>query len=762
MQTPDTSNSRKTAEIKRSEALEAIVAKGAKDIPAIAVPPLPEPVIADEKSAPDCAREVAGGITDLSDPRLYINRELSLLAFQWRVLEEAMDASNPLLERFRFLSIVGGNLEEFFMVRVAGLKRQIESGTPSAGPDGLTPSEQLDAVNSEVTRLVASAHECLKEQLEPELRLAGIQLLQFDELSEEQKSDAREYFLKKIFPVLTPLAFDPGHPFPHISNLSLNMAVLIRTPAGEERFARVKIPDSLPQLVPLGKNEAPGSRSSVIQCRPNAYIWLDDLVRANLGELFPGMTMLEAYPFHVTRDAEMEIQEWEAGDLLETTEEGVRQRRFGDVVRLQVHHAMPAYILEILMSNLQIEPYDVYLIEGRMPLSSLKHVANIDRHDLKYPAFVPTVPSHIDPDAMEQGEDLFAAIGKRDILFHHPYDSFQPVVSFLNAAARDPNVLAIKMTLYRVGRNSPVVEALLKAQERGKQVAVLVELKARFDEESNIEWAKALEAEGVHVVYGLLGLKIHSKLALVVRKEGDTIRRYVHLGTGNYNPFTAHLYTDLGVLTCDEEIATDVSDLFNYLTGYSAKTDYRKLLVAPINMRSRFEEFIRREIEHSKRGEKGRIILKMNALVDERIIQLLYQASQAGVKVDLIVRGICCLRPGIPGVSDNIRVISILGRFLEHSRIYYFRNAGKEEIYCGSADMMPRNLNRRVEVLFPIEDDKLARYVRDAVLKTYLFDTTKTRLMESDGRYVRLRPQAGEPGLNAQQWFMANNSLNRK
>jgi polyphosphate kinase len=762
MQTPDTSNSRKTAEIKRSEALEAIVAKGAKDIPATPVAPLPEPVVKAEDNPPVSFEVAPTGQIDLADPRFYINRELSLLAFQWRVLEEAMDSSNPLLERFRFLSIVGGNLEEFFMVRVAGLKRQIESGTPSAGPDGLTPSEQLDAVSSEVTKLVASAHECLKEQLEPELKQAGIQLMQYDELSDEQKTDAREYFLKKIFPVLTPLAFDPGHPFPHISNLSLNMAVLIRTPAGEERFARVKIPDSLPQLVPLGKNEAPGSRSSVIQCRPNAYIWLDDLVRSNLGELFPGMTMLEAYPFHVTRDAEMEIQEWEAGDLLETTEEGVRQRRFGDVVRLQVHHAMPAYILEILMSNLQIEPYDVYLIEGRMPLSSLKHVANIDRHDLKYPVFVPTIPPYIDPETMEQGEDFFATIGKKDILFHHPYDSFQPVVSFLNAAARDPNVLAIKMTLYRVGRNSPVVEALLKAQERGKQVAVLVELKARFDEESNIEWAKALEAEGVHVVYGLLGLKIHSKLALVVRKEGDIIRRYVHLGTGNYNPFTAHLYTDLGVLTCDEEIATDVSDLFNYLTGYSAKTDYRKLLVAPINMRSRFEEMIRREIEHSRRGEKGRIILKMNALVDERIIQLLYEASQAGVKVDLICRGICCLRPGIPGVSENIRVISILGRFLEHSRIYYFRNGGKEQIYCGSADMMPRNLNRRVEVLFPIEDERLARFVRDAVLKTYLFDTTKTRMMESDGRYVRLRPQAGEPGLNAQQWFMANNSLNRK
>lgn len=757
MQTPDTSNSRKTAEIKRSDALEALVAKGAKDIPATPVAPLPEPVIAGEAVSFEVT--AVDGKIDLADPRLYINRELSLLAFQWRVLEEALDAGNPLLERFRFLAIVGSNLEEFFMVRVAGLKRQIESGTPSAGPDGLSPSEQLDAVNSEVTKLVASAHECLKERLVPELKASGIQLLSHEELSDEQKVEAREYFLKKIFPVLTPLAFDPGHPFPHISNLSLNLAVLIRTPAGEERFARVKIPDSLPQLIPLGKID--GSRSSVIQCKPNTYVWLDELIRANLGELFPGMTMLEAYPFHVTRDAEMEIQEWEAGDLLETTEEGVRQRRFGDVVRLQVHHAMPAYILEILMSNLQIEPYDVYLVEGRMPLSSLKHVANIDRHDLKWQPYLPTTPSVIDPDIMEQGEDFFGAISKRDILFHHPYDSFQPVVSFLNAAARDPNVLAIKMTLYRVGRNSPVVEALLKAQERGKQVAVLVELKARFDEESNIEWAKALEAEGVHVVYGLLGLKIHSKLALVVRKEGDTIRRYVHLGTGNYNPVTAHLYTDLGLLTCDETIATDASDLFNYLTGYSAKTDYRKLLVAPINLRERFEYLIRREIEHSKRGEKGRIILKMNALVDERVIQLLYEASQAGVKVDLIVRGICCLRPGIAGVSENIRVLSVVGRFLEHSRIYYFRNAGKEEIYCGSADLMPRNLDRRVEVVFPIEDEKLSRFVRDAVLKTYLFDTTKTRIMESDGRYARLRPQAGEPGLNAQHWFMANNSNKR-
>ncbi|MBN8661921.1 MAG: polyphosphate kinase 1 [Candidatus Obscuribacter phosphatis] len=827
---PDPSNSRKTTEIKRSEALDALVSshhetngdnqksepaegqsrmqnrqaqpgdfaaiaesgQASDKINTTAAPPgaLPEPAI--ERLAEALNAAVNAGISTmpqntlppssvysslipanqltepphlavtapsepivLSDSRYYINRELSLLAFQWRVLEEAMDASNPLLERFRYLSIVGSNLDEFFMVRVAGLKRQIESGVFTTGLDGLTPSEQLDAVSSEVTRLLATAHDCLTGNLIPELKNKGINLTSFEELPEEEKELARDYFEKKIFPVLTPLAFDPGHPFPHISNLSLNLAVLIRDHRGEERFARLKIPDSLPQLVPVVKQEPPSQRSSRIQCCPNTFVWLDDLIRANLGSLFPGMTVLESYPFHVTRDAEVEIQEWEAGDLLETTEEGVKQRRFGDVVRLSVHHAMPAHILEILMSNLQIEPYDVYLVEGRISLSSLKFVSGIDRHDLKFPSFVPAIPQPLDPELLENEEDFFAAVSRRDIVLHHPYDSFQPVVNFLNTAARDPNVLAIKATLYRVGKNSPVVEALLKAQENGKQVAVLVELKARFDEESNIEWAKALESQGVHVVYGLLGLKIHSKVALVVRKEGDTIKRYVHLGTGNYNAVTAHLYTDVGLLTADENVASDVSDLFNYLTGYSAKRDYKRLLVAPINLRDRFEYLIKREIEQTRKGEKGRIILKMNALVDERIIQLLYEASQAGVKVDLMVRGICCLRPGIPGVSENIRVISVVGRFLEHSRIYYFRNGGQEEIYCGSADMMPRNLNRRVEVVFPVLDERLARYLKDAVLKTYLVDTAKAREMKADGSYVRLSAHAGEP-FSCQQWFLAN------
>jgi len=682
---------------------------------------------------------------DLYDSALYFNRELSLLQFQWRVLEEAKDENHPLLERFKFLSIVGSNIEEFFMVRVAGLKRQIESGTVSAGPDGMTPAEQLTAVRHEVSKLLQETHRFLSETLLPALSRADIKILEYPQLSEEQRAEMQTYFLQRIFPVLTPLAFDPGHPFPHISNLSLNLAVLIRDTKGEERFARVKIPDSLPQLI--GIDKAPRSFGKAVH-----YIWLDELISAHLHFLFPGMQVLEFHPFHITRDAEVEIQEWEAEDLLETTEEGIRLRRFGDVVRLTVDEQTPDRILEILMSNLEIEPTDVYQIPGRFPLSTMKYVYALDRPDLKDTPFLPAIPNVLNPDLQE--EDTFAAIRRRDVLLHHPFDSFQPLINFLKLAARDPNVLAIKMTLYRVGRNSPVVEALLEAMKHGKQVAVLVELKARFDEESNIEWAKAMEREGVHVVYGLQGLKIHSKVALVVRKEGEAIRRYVHLGTGNYNPFTAHLYTDLGLLTSDDDIGSDVTDLFNYLTGYSAKRDYRKLLVAPINLREKFEALIRREIEQQKKGNQGHLIFKFNALVDEHVIRLLYEASQAGLKVDLIVRGICCLRPGVPGVSENISVRSIVGRFLEHSRIFYFRNGGKEEIYLGSADLMPRNLDRRVEVMFPVEDHRLSRHIREEILDIYLNDTDKARVMQADGHYLRCEPSDKEP-VNSQMYFIS-------
>lgn len=696
--------------------------------------------------------DAASLLPNLDNPEYYINRELSLLAFQRRVLEEAQDAVNPLLERFKFLSIVGSNLDEFFMVRVAGLKRQVEAGNLSVGIDGMSPAEQLKAVRFEVAGILLSAIRCLKTELLPSLSEAGVNLVQFADLNDIQKGRVRNYFLRNIFPILTPLGYDPGHPFPHISNLSLNLAVLIRDGQGEERFARVKVPDSLPQLIRVDDIGVTIDRRIISSSKQTTFLWLDDLISANLDALFPGMEIVEAHPFHVTRDAEMEIQEWEAGDLLETTEEGIRQRRFGDVVRLEVNPGIPNRILEILVENLEIEPSDIYWVEGHLPLSALKYISSLDRPDLKYAPFIPAIPQALNPDS--QDEDVFSVIRRRDIILHHPYDSFQPVVNFLSQAARDPNVLAIKITLYRVGQNSPIVDVLLRAPEKGKQVAVLVELKARFDEQSNIEWAKALEGQGVHVVYGLLGVKVHAKVALVIRREGDKIRRYVHFGTGNYNTVTSHLYSDFGLLTCDEELGSDVADLFNYITGYSRKKDYLKLLVAPINLRDNIESLIRREIAHHRSGRQGYLIFKTNSLVDERIIKLLYEASQAGVKIDLIVRGICCLRPGIKDVSENIRVVSIVGRFLEHSRIYYFRNGGTDEIFIGSADLMPRNLDRRVEVLVPIEEPKAARFLRDEVLETYLTDSVKARVMQPDGTYVR--GSAGKDGraASAQAHFM--------
>lgn len=690
----------------------------------------------------------------LKDPSLYINRELSLLSFQKRVMEEAQDESNPLLERVKFLSIVGSNLDEFFMVRVAGLKRQEEAGSVEVGPDGLLPAEQLDAIRTEVSNLLASASRCYRRQLEPALVSAGIKILLVSELNEQQQRRATKYFSNTVFPVLTPLAFDPGRPFPHISNLSVNLAVLIRDSEGEQHFARVKVPSSLPQLIPV--DPAPRGASRRKLPRQN-YVWLEDLMCANLGSLFPGMKVIEAHPFHVTRDADIEIQELEAGDLLETTEEGLRQRRFGDVVRLTVDHEMPTSMLRILSSNLEVARSDVYRVRGPLSLSRLKEVAAIDIPELKYPPFVPSVPSVLEYETEE--DDVFSVMRRRDVMLHHPFNSFQPVVDFLKTGAEDENVLAIKTTLYRVGRNSPVVKALVDAMENEKQVAALVELKARFDEESNIEWARALERQGVHVVYGLIGLKVHSKVALIVRKEGDEIRRYVHLGTGNYNVVTAHLYTDLGLLTTDEEIGADVTDLFNYLTGYSEKRDYRKLLVAPINMRQRLRDLIQREIEHHKRHGDGRMILKMNALVDAGMIRLLYEASMAGVKIDLLVRGICCLRPGVPGVSENIRVISIVGRFLEHSRIFYFRNSGDDQIYVGSADMMPRNLDRRVEILFPIEDPRLIKFLRDEVLNLYLTDNVKAREMLPTGQYIRRERKRGDTAVNSQQVLLETNRV---
>ena len=693
---------------------------------------------------------------DLNDPQYYINRELSLLEFQGRVLEEAQDESNPLLERVKFLAFVGINLDEFFMVRVAGLKKQIAAGVKDLPPDGMTPAEQLASIRKITLSLMTEAQDCFQNDLLPQLDKAGVHILNYKDLNQKQKENVDSYFNEVVFPVLTPMAFDPGHPFPHISNLSLNLAVLIRNE--RQHFARIKVPGTLPRLVPIKRSSGSVRKDGTVP-HHHYFVWLEQLIAANLHLLFPGLKIIEAHPFRVTRDADVMIQELEASDLLESIEQGVRQRRFGSVVRVSINKEMPAHIRDILIENLQMDPNDIYILEGPLGPSSLFNLYQIERFDLKDTSFVPSMPAPFHGESYDG--NIFAAIRKKDILLHHPYDSFIPVVDFLNSAAIDENVLAIKQTLYRVGRNSPVVKALMDARETGKQVAVLVELKARFDEESNIGWARALEREGVHVIYGLLGLKTHSKIALVVRKEGEHIRRYVHLATGNYNAITAQSYEDIGMFTCDEDIGADATDLFNYLTGYSSKGEYRKLLVAPINLRERMTALIDREIEHQRNGEQGHLIFKMNSLVDKRMIKALYNASMAGVKIDLIVRGMCSLRPGLEGISENIRVISVVGRFLEHSRIYYFRNAGQEEILLGSADLMPRNINNRVEVLFPVEDPDLIRYLRDDVLSEYMLENVKTRVMLSDGSYERIKRSTKQDPLNIQvRLFEIRNSTN--
>ncbi len=701
----------------------------------------------------------APALTDLGDSRLYINRELSMLEFQRRVLEEAQDKKNPLLERVKFLAIVGSNLDEFFMVRVSGLRKQAESGVVEVAPDGISPAEQLVEIRKITTRLLNTGLQCLEDELLPELDSSGIHVKDYTALTKAQKTIVDHYFQDVVFPVLTPLAVDPGHPFPHISNLSINLAVMLTDKKGVEHFARIKVPGTLPRLLPIKRSSGSVRKDGTVPFH-HYFVWLEQVIAANLDKLFPGMTIRVTYPFRVTRDADMMIQELEAADLLETTEQSVRRRRFGTVVNLSVTSDMPARIRNLLVENLEMESNDVYVFDGPLGLSSLFSLHSIDRRDLKDVPFKPAVPVRLrdfPPD-----NNIFGAIRRGDILLHHPYDSFGPVIDFMLAAARDPDVLAIKQTLYRVGQDSPVVDALLEARENGKQVAVLVELKARFDEESNINWARKLEREGVHVVYGLLGLKTHSKIALVIRKEGESIRRYMHLATGNYNPVTAHLYEDIGMFTCDDEIGADATDLFNYLTGYSSKVNYRKLMVAPVNLRQGMDALIRREIEHHQKGRPARLILKMNSLVDPLIIRSLYEASQAGLPVDLIVRGMCCLRPGVTGISENIRVISVVGRFLEHSRVYYFENGGQEQIYLGSADLMPRNINRRVEVLFPVTEQRLIRYLRDDVLDTYLKDNVKARLMKKDGSFSRIKPKGNEPEINVQEWLLQFNQTSQK
>lgn len=687
---------------------------------------------------------------DLHDPALYINRELSWVEFNARVLEEALDPRNPLLERVKFLAIFSNNLDEFYMIRVAGLRQQVAAGVTKVPADGMTALEQLEAIREKVLPLQNEQRRCWQEDIKPKLAEHGIVIIRhYHELTPIEQNVMRQHFRDEIFPVLTPLAVDPGRPFPHISNLSLNLAISLRNERGQSRFARLK--------VPIGSNLRRFLHVSEIVERyqagparaPHIYIYMSEVIRANLDMLFPGLEIDEAHAFRVTRDADVEIAEDEASDLLETIEQGVRQRRFGHVVRLAVQKSMPESMRDMLMHHLEVTERDLYVIDGPLGLNDLFQISSLDFPELKYPSFSPRHPHSLQPP-----NNMLEVIQERDVLLHHPYDSFTPVIDFIRAAAHDPNVLAIKMTLYRVGRNSPIVQALLEAIENGKQVAVLVELKARFDEANNITWARALEAEGVHVVYGLVGLKTHSKVALVIRREGDQLRRYVHLGTGNYNADTARIYTDLSFLSDDPLLSEDVTELFNRLTGYSYKSNYYKLFVAPEHMRNNLVRLIEGEIEHAQAGRGGHIIFKANSLTDARMIATLYRASQAGVQIDLIIRGICCLRPGLPNVSENIRVRSIVGRYLEHSRIYYFQNDGDPVMYAGSADLMDRNLNRRVEVLYPIEDASMRQEVLDTILRVQLGDNMRARELQFDGTWVRVEPQVDERPLDSHEWAM--------
>ncbi len=696
------------------------------------------------------AESHAQDVSRRDDEARFLNREVSWLRFNSRVLEEALDPRNPLLERVKFLSIYASNLDEFFMIRVSGLRSQMAAGVLEAPPDGMTPAEQLRAIREYVIAEQRDASK-LWDELRPQLEDAGVAVLDYEDLQESQREALRRHFEAEIFPVLTPLAFDPGHPFPHISNLSLNLAVVVKDPEQGERFARIKVPQTIPRLVPVSTDGSADTNG--LDGFPHTFVFLEQLVSENLDLLFPGLEIIASHPFRVTRDADFEIEEDEAADLLTAMAEVVGQRHFGSVVRLEVDRRMPEEMRRILTRNLGIKQYQVYTSEGMVGFSSLMQIAGLDLPEHRDPPFLPSVPRSIAEDG------YFETISRRDILLYHPYDSFEPVVDFIREAARDPNVLAIKQTLYRVGPNSPVVEALMEARENGKQVSVLVELKARFDEENNIVWAKALEKSGVHVTYGLVGLKTHAKMCLVVRRESSGIRTYVHLSTGNYNPSTAKLYTDIGFITSDPIIGRDVTSLFNSLTGYSLQRDYQKLLVAPGTMRQRFIERIDREAAlHQQHGD-GFMAFKLNSLVDPDCIEALYRASQVGVKIALQVRGICCLRPGVPGLSENIEVNSLVGRFLEHPRIYYFRNGGDEEVLMGSADLMPRNLDGRVELLFPIEDRALRSAVIEQILFRHLRDTSNVRTLRPDGTYSPKRAPGADRLIDSHADLLGSSEL---
>jgi polyphosphate kinase len=703
---------------------------------------------------------------DLNHPQYYFNRELSWLEFNNRVLHEAIDPRTPLLERLKFMGIFSANFDEYFMVRVAALKQQVDAKVGQLTPDGRTPSDQLEEISLAARPLVAQQHQHFEKALRPLMTAQGIHLLDYVDLNQEQRAYLQNYFEEQIFPVLTPLAVDPSHPFPYMSNLSLNLAVVVKDPdTGEELFARVKVPKVLPRFLPLQLESGLGSRSSALEeerFRNERLIWmgvpLEQVIAHNLESLFPGMNIQEYHPFRITRNGDLEVEEDEADDLMLAIEQELRKRRVGgSAVRMEIQASMPESVKGMLMRELGLLERDVYEVDGLLGLADLMYFMQLPLPELKDPVWTPGIPPRLrrlSEGDLDEGEDIFSVIRTGDLMVHHPYQSFGGTVQrFITQAAIDPNVLAIKMTLYRTSGDSPILNALITAAEHGKQVAVLVELKARFDEENNINWARKLEQAGVHVVYGLVGLKTHTKVVLVVRREENQIRRYVHIGTGNYNPKTARIYTDVGLLSCREDLGADLTDLFNYLTGYSRQRSYRKLLVSPVNCRDRFVSLIRREIEHCHHGRTSRIVAKMNSLTDPQIIATLYEASMAGVKIDLIIRGICCLRPGLEGVSENIRAISLVGRFLEHSRIFYFQNAGNEEVYLGSADWMRRNLDRRVEAIAPIEDPEISKDLQE-ILGIMLADNRHAWDLQPDGRYIQRHPGDKEREQSAQKILM--------
>ena len=696
-------------------------------------------------------KETPIAITDPSeefDGHLLFNRELSWLEFNRRVLEEAQDENQPLLESLKFLSIFSTNLDEFFMIRVSGLKEQIEEGISEPSPDGLSAPEQLREIGKRLRPMLKKQAGYLKQTVFPELAKAGVTIEPYKSLNAKERKKLDKYFRDNLFPILTPQSVDSSHPFPYISNLSLNLGLFIepnrqatqpnlRHLFRQKRFTRIKLPPTVPRLVPINEKR-------------NRYALLEEVIAANVQDLFPNMKTSPAFLFRVTRDADIELREDEAGDLMRTLEKELQRRRFRFAVRLEVSAAMPDKMLKTLVTGIGVTEQDVYKIEGFVDIPDLMHLYQLDLPNLK------DRPSHvIYSGAFKDKKSAFEVIKKHDVLVHHPYQSFGTVADFVAGAAEDPNVQAIKICLYRTGKDSPIVESLIRASQLGKQVTALVELKARFDEENNIEWARRLENEGVHVVYGIHSLKTHSKVTLVVRREKDKLVRYVHISTGNYNPVTSRMYTDLGLLTSDEAIGADATNLFNFLTGYSQQDKYQRLLVAPLNLREKFVQLIRREKRNRSAGKPARIIAKLNSLTDEGLVDELYAASKAGVEIDLIVRGICSLKPGIKGLSSNIRVRSIVGRFLEHSRIFYFANGGQpetEEIYIGSADWMLRNLDRRVEVVVPITDPVIKDYLRNTVLEAYLRDNVNAKALKPDGSYKPVDGSA-EP-FDSQMFFV--------